>query len=644
MPQRRSRLSLVVCAAALLLNTLAAAASQAVTASTPLVIERMIYTFVVEANGSSREILTSVDRITSELGVIDYSEASFNFSTSKSSFKVHEAYTLTPRGERVNVPERAIRYVDEASDSDASMFTDRKDVVIVFPNTSVGSRLVTVTEEQSQRSAYPGHYTLALSSKNRYIAEYVEHRFFIHPKLALAQHSVGLENTQYSPLPKSINPTQRQAELTALNKGYKFLGFQFQNEKPQRAEPEEADLGESGTLLLLSTFKDHAALAKRYQQDARPKTKASAAVAKKARELSAGLTTDYDKAKAIYNWINQNIRYVAIYLDNGGLVPNTAESIFRNRYGDCKDHVVLLESMLRAVGIESEPVLVNSGTHYHLPPVALVYPFNHVISFIPVLNLYADPTAQFSPFGILPFEVSDKPVVHAQSGRTARTPVYTAESNLGRTRVQLRLDSEGVIHGNVSVEVKGNAEMLSRTLAFERQDSDPGRVSQRLLATNREIGTGQIFNSDPRDMSIPFKLGSEFQLESHVDLPGPGAFTIPVGLTPAMLASRVIRKPPENRTKPFTCEPELIEEYISFDLGSKLSISRLPQDVSFSAGRLKYQSSYRLTDSEGRKKLDVTRILEVRPESHVCAVETQAHVQELFSVMRRDLRQLIFYE
>ena len=55
-------------------------------------------------------------------------------------------------------------------------------------------------------------------------------------------------------------------------------------------------------------------------------------------------------------------------------------------------------------------------------------------------------------------------------------------------------------------------------------------------------------------------------------------------------------------------------------------------------------SSYRLTDSEGRKKLDVTRILEVRPESHVCAVETQAHVQELFSVMRRDLRQLIFHE
>jgi hypothetical protein len=38
--------------------------------------------------------------------------------------------------------------------------------------------------------------------------------------------------------------------------------------------------------------------------------------------------------QAIYNWVNQNLRYVAIYLGDGGLVPHDADSIFRNRYGD----------------------------------------------------------------------------------------------------------------------------------------------------------------------------------------------------------------------------------------------------------------------------------------------------------------------
>jgi transglutaminase-like putative cysteine protease len=138
---------------------------------------------------------------------------------------------------------------------------------------------------------------------------------------------------------------------------------------------------------------------------------ATPAIADMAKRITAEKTSDFERAQAIYNWVNQNLRYVAIYLGDGGLVPHDADSIFRNRYGDCKDHVVLLESMLRSVGIESEPVLVNSGSRYNLPPVALTYPFNHVISFIPSLNLYVDPTAQFAPFGVLPFEVADKPAL-----------------------------------------------------------------------------------------------------------------------------------------------------------------------------------------------------------------------------------------
>ncbi len=44
----------------------------------------------------------------------------------------------------------------------------------------------------------------------------------------------------------------------------------------------------------------------------------------------------------------QNIRYVAVYLGNGGLEPNSAQSILDNHYGDCKDHVTILEALLAA--------------------------------------------------------------------------------------------------------------------------------------------------------------------------------------------------------------------------------------------------------------------------------------------------------
>ena len=56
--------------------------------SNPVVFERAIITFVVEADGSSREIMSSSDRITSELGASEYGEAYFNYSTSRSNVSI----------------------------------------------------------------------------------------------------------------------------------------------------------------------------------------------------------------------------------------------------------------------------------------------------------------------------------------------------------------------------------------------------------------------------------------------------------------------------------------------------------------------------------------------------------------------------
>jgi hypothetical protein len=53
---------------------------------------------------------------------------------------------------------------------------------------------------------------------------------------------------------------------------------------------------------------------------------------------------------------------VAIFLGNGGYEPHDAATVLENRYGDCKDHVALLEALLKAKGIASVPVLVGSSS------------------------------------------------------------------------------------------------------------------------------------------------------------------------------------------------------------------------------------------------------------------------------------------
>jgi transglutaminase-like putative cysteine protease len=612
--------------------------------ATPLVIERVVYTFIVEADGSSREISSSTERLTSDIGASQYGESYFNYSTSQDTFKVYEAYTLTPEGRRIDVSPQAIRHIDSNEDGDAAMFTDSKDVVIIFSNTSVGAKIVTLTEKNNHAPAYPGHYTKALSTSDRYITEQAEYRFFFHPTLTLQRHSYGLKEFSYAPLSPNFSSLQRHAESQALGKGYKFLGFKYENSHAKRREPSEADVGENGTLLVISTIKDHKAFADLYQQRSDPKVKVTTEILKKALELTQGQSDDFAKARSIYNWINQNIRYVAIHLGDGGLVPHDADSVFRNRYGDCKDHVILFETMLEAVGIESEAVFVNLGRRYHLPSVPLTYPFNHVISYIPSLNLYADPTAQFFSFGDLPFEVADKPVVHAKTGKVSRTPQFDPKLNLTRTTTLLRLRNDGVIEGHIDVESNGNHEANRRALTFDRQDQDPNKIVRSIFAENREVGTGTILSSDPRDMEQTLKLKAEFEITFHLDLPGPSAFLLPVGLSPGMLAQWTIYKPTEGRTKFFTCEPERIEESIRLDLGKSIKITKAPSNVRYHSGPVHYESKIGLVDSPSGQILQVIRTLEINPKSHICSPDSQTNFQELFRVMRKDLRQLIFYD
>ncbi|MEX0632225.1 transglutaminase family protein [Serratia ureilytica] len=107
--------------------------------------------------------------------------------------------------------------------------------------------------------------------------------------------------------------------------------------------------------------------------------------------ITAGISDRREQAEALYRWVAQNIRYVAVYLGNGGLEPNSAQSILDNHYGDCKDHVVILEALLAAKGIASSPVLIGMDEGPILPKVPLLSRFNHAITYVPEFKLYRIP-------------------------------------------------------------------------------------------------------------------------------------------------------------------------------------------------------------------------------------------------------------
>jgi hypothetical protein len=105
--------------------------------------------------------------------------------------------------------------------------------------------------------------------------------------------------------------------------------------------------------------------------------------------------TSDDRALAAVDWVQRNIRYVGIELGAGSYRPSPPATVVQRRFGDCKDQVHLLCTVLRSMGIEAAPVLVSTwGRPLVAEMLPSPQPFDHVIARVvldgrPVL---VDPT------------------------------------------------------------------------------------------------------------------------------------------------------------------------------------------------------------------------------------------------------------
>lgn len=96
--------------------------------------------------------------------------------------------------------------------------------------------------------------------------------------------------------------------------------------------------------------------------------------------IAASSADDASRALAALRLVEEKVRYVALLMGTGGLVPAPAATTWANRYGDCKAKTALLIALLHALHIEAVPVLVNTkygdSLSEQLPRIGV---FNHVI-------------------------------------------------------------------------------------------------------------------------------------------------------------------------------------------------------------------------------------------------------------------------
>lgn len=250
-----------------------------------------------------------------------------------------------------------------------------------------------------------------------------------------------------------------------------------------------------------------------------PRLVATPPLQAKTAELTNGKNGAFERVKAIAGFAQKDVRYVAIEIGVGGYQPHMAGEIFANRYGDCKDKVTVLRTMLRQAGIESYYVLVNTNRDAVARDFASMTSFNHVIIAIklpddapqelssavvhPQLGrlLLFDPTNTSTPIGSLPTYLQQNRglLVTDNGGELLELPANPAEANRLHIAGTMKLGADGTLEGEVAETRSGwlaaawRSHLLSLSEA-ERRKYLEGRLNDAL--TQHSLKTWSVENVD----------------------------------------------------------------------------------------------------------------------------------------------------
>jgi transglutaminase-like putative cysteine protease len=599
-------------------------------------IERATINETINADGTVVEIEELLTLVKSQLAVEVESQADLPYNSTFAKLEVIEAYTITPTGEKIPVAANAIRTVEDDNSKGAAIFSDQKHKIIIFPKVTPGSKTYYKTKLTTYTPLLPGFfYTKLVFSPNQEVKHY-EYNLSYPDSLKL-----------YTDI-KDVKQVRDE-----VIDGVRHVGYTYQNLKLKKSEELQVSLNDFAPHIFISSMDSQETFAKAYQERIEPKMRVTPEVQKLADEITKNIkitgnlsepkdiqNLQKEQARALYNWVSRNIRYVGIFLGDGGIIPHDVNSIIKNRYGDCKDHNALLIALLSAKGVKASSALINSSNAYTLPKYPVIGPFNHVITYIPAWNLYLDSTAEMAPYGTLPDDELDKPTLLTALGRVGHTPKPKKENNRTVTTLTMEIAKDGEIKGKANTQYFGSAEIRAR-YKYEGADTSLSyRMVSKQLARFRQTGEGSIKTSEVYELDKPFTTDTEFTLDAVANVPGPGAMTIPVGLAPGELASIAISRPPEKFTVPYSCSTRSVTEQYQITFPKNVKVSRIPQNITYKKSNIEYTASYLEKDNQ----VTVTRNLEVQRPGAVCKPEELQKWKDFYQVFIKDMRGQIFYE
>ncbi len=388
-----------------------------------------------------------------------------------------------------------------------------------------------------------------------------------------------------------------------------------------------------------------------YAQLSKDRLVASPEIAAKAQELTAGKTDFFDKTEAIAEFLQRELRYVAIEVGVGGIQPHAAADVFRNRYGDCKDKATLLSAMLSTVGVHSALMLVD--TDGFIDPDAPAAEGDHMIAAIQIPEGYNsprlhsvvtaksgrrylifDPTAEKTPFGQLEHELQGSygVLMEDAESQVIQLPVLDPKLNTMRHSGTFQLEADGALKGIVTEKSFGDLSEDLREMYSSGDEKERREYLDRVLARDfTAFSVSDVKAENIGSLNQDFSLSYTLSADRYARAMGPLLMVRPRVLGVLSLADFSQDTEHEKRMVPIDLGQtgQVTDDY-TIELPEGYVVDELPNPARLDLGFAAYQSAV-VTDG---RTLHYTRTFVVREVT--LPADRYADVRKLASAIAAD--------
>lgn len=448
--------------AALALAILLAAAASSPAADAPdyskeaAVIQNIATRVSFSMDGAREWRQTLAVRVQSEAAVRQFGVLAFSYSSDGEQIEIEYVRVRKPDGTIVETPKSSVMDVATQVAMMAPTYSDLRQKQVPVKALGVGDVLEYSVRSSRHKPEVPGQF-------------WYEQAFIGNAVVLNQSLEIRVPKNKYVQVSSSNLKSEIRDE--GDERVYVWRYAQLRPSKPEDKKKQGPQEDEP-LKIRVTTFKNWAEVGDWWGALAAAQATVTPAIQAKATDLTAGLSTDTDKAKAIYAYVATKFRYISISFGAGRYRPHSADEVLANQYGDCKDKHTLLATLLKAAGIQAWPALIGAGIKFDssFPSPAQ---FNHVITVLPRDGKYVwlDTTAEVAPFGFLGQVIRDEQaLVIPSSGAPVlmKTPVNPPFAASETVYVESSLSSDGTLTGHFDFRMRGGDDAVAMRAGFHQ--------------------------------------------------------------------------------------------------------------------------------------------------------------------------------